>query len=101
MLLEKFPTSLIYTCVLGSSVKSTLPREKQLLFPQYNLYSYYTEEKVTVFALRPPCRHVNDLTLAPEGVAEAPVSIILSECLKFILQNIHRSNDLTDGNTYI
>ena len=98
MLLEKFPTSLIYTCVLGRLDKSTLPKEKQLLFPQYNLIPNYTKEKVTVFKLSPPCRHVDNLAFATEGVAKAPVGVILDESLKFTFQNIHCCNDLTDGN---
>ena len=98
MLLEKFPTSLIYTCVLGRLDKSTLPKEKQLLFPQYNLISNYTKEKVTVFELRPPRRHINDLPFATEGVAKAPVGVILDESLKSTFQNLHCRNDLADGN---
>ena len=34
--------------LLTRILKFSLPKEKQLLFPQYNLGFYYTKEKVTV-----------------------------------------------------
>ena len=81
----------------AAQLNQLCPGENSYFFLNIIFY-YYTKEKVTVLALRPPCRQINNLPLAPEDIPETPVSIALPERLKFTFQNIHCRNNLTDGN---